>query len=209
MVGAGRVPAGQGATALGEARPGGARQGSFDMETSPMPEDERHRPFSVTIETTLLIERIKKMQPNEILTYQECNSLIDQDVQAEARHILQSARRICQREYQVVTDAERNVGIRRLTDIEITNSGLRTFSGLRRMAKRGMNRITSVSDFDALPDAEKVRHNANLSALALVRLVTRPKSVDRLMGAVNTSITGSLPIARTLELFRGPRKVDK
>lgn len=178
------------------------------METSPKPEEYRSKPFSVTIETTLLIERIKVMQPGEVLTYSECNKLIDQDVQAEARHILHSARRICQREYQIVTDAERNIGIRRLTDIELTNDGLRTFGAVRRLAKRGIDRITAVSDFDALPDTEKIRHNAAVSVLALVRSMSRPKSVDRIASAVNTAATGQLPIARTLELFRGPRKVD-
>jgi hypothetical protein len=167
----------------------------------------RSAPFSTSIETTLLVERIKKMKPSELIAYDELNQLIGQDVQGEARHILQSARRICQREYQVVTDAERNLGIKRATDIELTNSGLRLFTHIRRAAKRGIDRVTSVSDFNALPDAEKIRHNATVSALALVQAMTRPKSIDRIAGAVNTENTGQLPIARTLELFRGPKKV--
>jgi hypothetical protein len=167
----------------------------------------RSAPFSTSIETTLLVERIKKMKPSELVAYDELNQLIGQDVQGDARHILQSARHICQREYQIVTDAERNLGIKRATDIELTNSGLRLFTHIRRAAKRGIDRVTSVSDFNALPDAEKIRHNATVSALALVQAMTRPKSIDRIAGAVNTENTGQLPIARTLELFRGPRQV--
>jgi hypothetical protein len=180
------------------------------METKPITGEvqERRSPaFSVSIETTLLVERIKRMEQGELLSYRDCTKLIGQDVQGEARHILQSARRICQREYQVVTDAERNLGIKRMTDVELTNSGLQLFAGLRRAAKRGIDRVTSVSDFDALPDAEKIRHNATVSALAVVRHMAKPKSVDRIAGAVNTENTGQLPIARTLELFRGPKKV--
>ena len=125
----------------------------------------------------------------------------------EARHILQSARLICQREYQVVTDADRNVGIRRLTDVELTSGGIKIFAGLRRAAKRGLDRTTSISNWDGLPDEEKIRHNATISALAVIRVMARPKSVDRIAGAVNTENSGQLPIARTLELFRGPRKI--
>lgn len=163
--------------------------------------------FSTSIETTLLVDRIKHMQPGDLFTYSDCTQLIGQDVQAEARHILQSARRICQREYQIVTDAERNVGIRRATDIELTSSGYRIFSGLRRAAKRGIDRVTSVANFAALPDEEKIRHNATVSALAVIRVMAKPKSVDRIAGAVNTENTGQLPIARTLELFRGVKRV--
>ena len=94
-----------------------------------------------------------------------------------------------------------------MTDVEITSGGISIFTRLRRAAKRGIDRITSVSDFDALPDAEKIRHNATISALAIVRHMARPKSVDRIAGAVNTEHTGQLPIARTLELFRGPKKL--
>lgn len=180
------------------------------METQPTIgtiTEGRSAPFSVSIETTLLVERIKTMAQGDLVTYRDLTKLVGQDVQGEARHILQSARRICQREYQVVTDAERNVGIRRLTDVELTTSGLQVFAGLRRAAKRGIDRVTAVSDFNALPDEEKIRHNATVSALAVIRVMARPKSVDRIAAAVNTTNTGQLPIARTLELFRGPQKV--
>jgi hypothetical protein len=163
--------------------------------------------FSLNIETILLIERIKKMGQGDLVTYGELAELIGQDVQREARHTLLSARRICQREYQVVTDAERNIGIRRLTDVELTSSGLKIFSGLRRAAKRGIDRVTAVADFDTLPDEEKVRHNATISGLALIRMLSRPKSIDRIAAATNTTNTGQLPVGRTLELFRGPKVV--
>ena len=180
------------------------------METKPTTgEALEHRSpsFSVSIETTALIEAIKKMQAGDVLTYRDLTKLIGQNVQDEVRHILTSARRICQRDYQIVTDAVPNIGIRRLTDVEITTGGLQIFQRLRRAAKRGIDRITSVTDFDALPDAEKIRHNATISALAIVRHMAKPKSVDRIAGSVNTEHTGQLPIARSLELFRGPRNV--
>jgi hypothetical protein len=154
-----------------------------------------------------LVDHIKQMKPGDVFSYRECNKLIGQDVQGEARHILQSARRICQREYQVVTDAQANVGIRRATDVELTNSGLSIFSRMRRAARRGADRVLSVTDWDALPDAEKIRSNATVSALKLMEVMGRPRSVDRIAGAVNTEMTGQLPIARTLDLFRGLQKV--
>ena len=106
-----------------------------------------------------------------------------------------------------MTDAEVNLGVRRVTDVGLIHTATRSLSILRRAAKRGIDRITSVADFTALPDAEKIRHNATISALAVVRAMSRPKAVDRIAGAVNTENTGQLPIARTLELFHGPKRV--
>jgi hypothetical protein len=180
------------------------------METKPTVgevQQQRSPAFSVSIETTLLMERIKQMKQGELIGYRDLTKLIGQDVQGEARHILQSARRICQRDYQIVTDAEPKVGIKRRSDVELTTGGWQILARVRRAAKRGIDRITSVSDFAALPDAEKIRHNATVSALAIVRHMAKLKSVDRIAGAVNTENTGQLPIARTLELFRGPKKV--
>ena len=180
------------------------------METRPAFDAEiqqgRSPRFSTSIETTVLIERVKTMKPGDLIRYDELSRLIGQDVRGEARHILRSARHICQREYQVVTDADPAIGIRRLTDVELTHDGLRLFTRIRRAAKRGVDRVTSVTDFNALPDEEKIRHNATLSALFVINHMTKPRSIDRIAGSVNTENTGQLPIARTLELFRGPKK---
>jgi hypothetical protein len=178
------------------------------MKTQPVhPEDQRSPRFKTSIETGLLVDRIKRMQPGEVVTYKECNKLTGQDVQGDARHLLTSARHICQNNYQVVTDAVRGLGLRRASDIELTNSGLRIFTGLRRAAKRGVDRMTSIDKWHELPDEDKIRHNATVSGLQLIRTMSKPKNIDRIAGAVNTEVTGVLPIARTLELFRGPRKV--
>jgi hypothetical protein len=175
------------------------------METRSQVVEGRSYPFSRAIETTVLVDRIKRMSVGELIRYRELNELIGQDVQAEARHILHSARHICLREYKIVTDPLNNIGIRRATDVELTNSGLGIFGRMRRMARRGVDRVMAVADWDALPDAEKVRANATVSALKLMEVIGKPRSVDRIAGAVNTEMTGQLPIARTLELFGGKK----
>jgi hypothetical protein len=161
--------------------------------------------FTASLETRLLYERLRKMVVGETVTYRELTGIIGQDTQRGGRSALRSARHIAQRDNQIVLDAIQNVGLRRLSDRETVATAGQALNKVRRTAQRGIDRLTAVSDFDALPDADKAQHNASISALAVVKLMAKPKSVDRIAGAVNTTNTGQLPVARTLELFRGPR----
>lgn len=94
------------------------------------------------------------------------------------------------------------LGIARRDDSEAVQSGAATFRRARRLARRGVERLTAV-DFDALSPSDKALRNASLSAFALIKLMAKPKSLDRI-AAANTA-GGELPIARTLELFKGPK----
>lgn len=161
--------------------------------------------FTTSLETQLLIERLRQMEAGEVVNYNEFSDLISQNVQHEGYAVMKSARDICQRDYQIVTAPVYNVGIKRLTDPETIASGADVCTRVRRAAKRGIDRITAVSDFNSLSDADKLRHNATISGLALIRMLTRPRALDRIASAVNTAQTGQLPIARTLELFRDPK----
>lgn len=166
---------------------------------------QSQRKFTVSLETRLLYERLRKLKVGEVVTYGELTGIIGQDVQAAGRGALRSARHIAQRDHQIVLDAINNVGLKRLSDRETVASAGQTLNKVRRTAQRGIDRLAAVSDFDALQDEEKAQHNASMSALAVVKLMAKPKSVTRIAAAVNTSNTGQLPVARTLELFRGPK----
>jgi hypothetical protein len=163
--------------------------------------------FQCSIETKWLIDRGRRLQVGEVVTYEELSKLIGIDVREEGRGALRSARNILLRDEQIVLDSVPNVGLKRSSDSEIVQSAGAVFSKLRRGAQRGVQRLTAVADFDRLSDADKLAHNASVSALAVIKLMGKPKSVERIAASVNTANTGSLPIARTLELFHGPRPV--
>jgi hypothetical protein len=154
--------------------------------------------FQCSIETKWLIDRGRRLQVGEVVTYEELSKLIGIDVREEGRGALRSARNILLRDEQIVLDSVPNVGLKRSSDSEIVQSA---------GAQRGVQRLTAVADFDRLSDADKLAHNASVSALAVIKLMGKPKSVERIAASVNTANTGSLPIARTLELFHGPRPV--
>lgn len=158
--------------------------------------------FQASVETRLLYDRLRNLQVGEMVSYAELSEIVGQDTQGEGRGALNSARRLALRDHDIVTDAVKNVGIKRLSGSEVVQSATATFSRVRRLAQRGARRLAAARD-EGLSTEEKARRDASMSALAIVKLMGKPKSVDRI-AAANTS-GGELPMARTLELFRGPR----
>jgi hypothetical protein len=63
--------------------------------------------------------------------------------------------------------------------------------------------LASVLEFDALPNAEKVRHNATASVLGAIHAFSKPSAVARVAKRVNELTDGTLPVAKTIEMFAG------
>lgn len=165
----------------------------------------RSRPnFQASIETRLLYDRLRKLAVGEIVSYRELTEIISQDVQGDGRGALQTARRLALRDDAIVCDVVKNIGVKRLSDREVVQSGSHTFVRVRRLAQRGAERLAA-ADPSALSSDENARRFASMAALAVVKLMGKPKSVDKIAAANNVS--GELPVARTLELFRGLKPV--
>ncbi len=158
--------------------------------------------FRISPETRMLADRIASLEVGETITYKELSSLVGEDVQKSAGGALRAARRMCQRDKQIVTDPVTNVGIIRLSDNETVASGDSVMRKIRRAARRGIDRVSAVSRFDDLPNESKIRHNALMSGFGVVAAFMKPKSIKKIEGAVNTAQTGQLPIGRTLEVFQ-------
>jgi hypothetical protein len=172
--------------------------------------DANERPrFRVSIGTRTIYDRIARMTMGEVVTYREFSDLVNEDVTLDGRGTLNSARRMAQRDLQIVTDTVRKTGIKRLTDVEVVDASDASFGELRRAARRGIDRTTAITDFERLPNDKKIRHNAAVSALGVIAALSKPKEIRKLEGAVNTSQTGQLPIGRTLELLRRPMPVPE
>lgn len=167
------------------------------------PETINPRPrFKSSIETRELYDRLSKLAVGEMVTYEELSKLLGvKSVRASAAAALNYARHMAQRDHRIVTDAVWGVGIKRLSDSEAVAASSGTFSRIRRTAKRGIDRTTAV-EFDTLSNEDKIRHNAAVSGLGVLRYLSKPKEIKKLEAAVNASQTGQLPIGRTLELFR-------
>lgn len=169
------------------------------MEAAQHRDEDRAR-FSLSIEARLLYDRIRVMKAGETVTYGELSRIIDRDVQGECRGALRTARRLAQRDDDIVTDAVIGLGIKRLSDGEIVESGAGIFQRTRRLARRGVERLMA-PDYDALPPEQKLRRDASLAALSAIDLFAKPGSIRRITAA-NTTGPGVLSVDRTLELFQ-------
>jgi hypothetical protein len=155
--------------------------------------------FTLSVEAQLLIERGRKMQPGETVSYDEWNQLVGVDVRADGRHFMDTARRRLQ-DSNIVLAPVPNQGFRRLTDDETAKSGESSIHKISREARRAVKRITSIGDFSKLSPEAQREHNKSLTVFGTVRHFVQPKEINRLAAAVEQS-GKPLPLTQTLEHF--------
>lgn len=165
--------------------------------------DPKWPPFRITFATRALYERLITLREGETATYQDLAGVLGSDAPADWKtNALASARRIAERDDQVVVQAVPNIGIRRLTNSEASKSGhtfrCRAGSAMRRAQKRLRYAVV----YENLSPAEKIEHNAQLAVYGAVRLLAKPKAVQKAITAINTAGIDDLTIRETLNLFK-------
>lgn len=160
--------------------------------------------FRRTPATETLLSRLQKLDMGDVVTYGELSALIGDNVQTKGIGVLVSARRIAERDFQIVTDTINNIGLKRLTDQEAIKSGHRFRRKVRSAARRGVRRVNA-AHFGQLPDEYKLLRNMHLSVFGAIDMFTRRHSVEKLGSAVNITATGQLSIGETLALFNKAR----
>lgn len=148
----------------------------------------------ISSESLMLIKVLSAVTVGEIALYQQLSAAIGRNVQKEARGILATARRHMLKEQQAVFEAVRTVGLKRLTDGEIANSGGSILRSINRTTARGLIKLSSVKDFSSLTDHQKIRHNTTTSLLLVFHDISRNKGVQRIETAVAT-------LGKKLEVF--------
>lgn len=165
--------------------------------------------FRLSIEARLLRDFFRGLKDGETRAYVELSEIIGCDIRTSGRGALRTARDIVLREDGIVIDVVPNVGVKRVNDSEKIAGAVVVNGRIRNAARRSMARLQAVSDFDKLSEADKLTHNATASVMAAHDLMGKQRSIDKIVAAVNASATGQLPIAKTLELFRGPKVEEK
>lgn len=155
---------------------------------------------TISQDSLILADRLRKLATGEKCSYAELTVLIRRNVQTDARGCLDTARRILQREEQIIFAPIRGEGLKRLSDGEITHIGTETLQRINRASKRGVHKLTCVKDFNVLTNEEKVRHNAALSILGVFYEVSKSKGVKRIEAAVSV-IQKQLPLKDALQAF--------
>lgn len=154
----------------------------------------------LSVDTSLLVERLRKLAVNEVISWDDLSAVVSRDVRREAHSNLSSARRIAQRDYEIITACVRGEGLKRLDDSGIVSTADHSMSKIHREAKRGISRLSCVSDFDKLDNTTKIKMNAARAGLGVMSEITKTKNVAKLENAVEKS-NATLPIAETLKVF--------
>lgn len=153
----------------------------------------------MAIDTRLLVGLLSKADMGQQFSYEMLSQQLGRPIKGSCPNLM-SARRIVQRDFDMVFDTIHNQGIKRLNDAEIVALGDRLPGRIRRMARRSIKVVTKARD-EHLSNEQIVQRNATVSmAGVLVHMASRG-AVERLESAVRVN-AGELPVGKTLELFK-------
>ena len=154
----------------------------------------------LSVDTQVLAKLLRSAGPDELVTYAAMSIAIKRDVRVVARHLMESARRIVQREDGKVFECVFGEGLKLMTDSAKAGLGSHAAGRMRNISKRTLSKMATTS-FEALSNEDKVAHNTGISLLSALAQATRPKSIQRLSVAVGEA-QDKLPLASTLEMFK-------
>jgi hypothetical protein len=78
--------------------------------------------FKLSLDTQMLIEKLRELDYSASATYRELSELIGRNVQKEARHVLDSAVRYLAREESIFFSVMRTSGIQRVTESDYSKA---------------------------------------------------------------------------------------
>ena len=154
-----------------------------------------------SFETKALTERIRIMEPGELVSYEQFTKACGRDVRTVAMSSLQSAIRRALSLHEVCCECVRTVGYRRL----VGNSLIEAQSaGTRRIHNEAMRRVKKLRTavYDDLDAGNKNRMNALLSTYGMISHTTKTKSISLIENKM-ADMNKPLPIGQTMELFQG------
>lgn len=156
--------------------------------------------FEMSVDTKMVFDALRKVQVGEQITFAALSGLLGRHVGGGSPHV-QSALRSCEADGMIFGNI-RGVGYQRLSDEGIVNTVEHERKGLRRRARKIVHRLTSIGDFEALPNELKVRHNAAVSGFGAIAAMLAPAKMALLEQTVEKA-AAKLPLAKTLEAFKG------
>lgn len=151
---------------------------------------------------TQTIERLLLATPvTGVVEYTALSAAIGRNVQTDARHIMESARRRVLRSHRMVFEPVVNVGLKRLDDVGIVSLGPSYVGRIHNLSRRGAGKLAAVADFDALPNEAKIEHNTRLAQLGAMRYFTSSKTAKRLAAGIDKA-SKELPLRKCLNAMK-------
>lgn len=138
---------------------------------------------SLSVEARILYDHLITIPVGGEVSYAALSALIETSVQVSpGRGALNTARRMAERDNQIVFRPIRGAGLLRLNDVEIVDTGDDALASIRRKAKSAARTLTCV-DYLALPEQSKIRHNTTLAILAVQQSLAQEKTLLKLGAA--------------------------
>lgn len=154
--------------------------------------------FQRSADARFLIQKLKASEVGETITYADLAEAIGKS--QDALHgPLHTARRALLRDENMVFGTVRGKGVKRLSDLDIVAASASTTRHLKRTARRGVQTLSAVSDFSAMPREEQMRHSAAMSIFGAIAEMTTEKAIAKIEAKVEKH---ALPFAQTLEAFK-------
>jgi len=118
-----------------------------------------------SVEAIELSKVLMATTEGDVITYTEMNVIAKCDVQVR-NYVLQTARRIAQREKRIVFGTIIGIGIKRLSDEEIPEEGVSAIKRSRRVAQNGMKKM-NCADIAKMTPETKIRAITTKTLLGL------------------------------------------
>ena len=159
---------------------------------------ERH------IYTQELIKVLQTVKAEDTISYDKLTSTIGMNVrpQHEGYAYQHSARRILEREQDIVFEVIQTVGLRRLTPEEVaTGTGSVYLKGKKSLIRRSKCRIRTVDDhYDELSPDAQMRVTAHRTILAFDNELSKPKNILKITDRIKEE-NKLIGFRNTIKLF--------
>lgn len=166
-----------------------------------MSKDEKKAIPEMSIDTRLLVDKLKSVKIGDTASYDQLTAVIGRDIRSKQGYArLQSARRHCLKTLGIVFATVSKEGLRRCDDSQIVGVAEHFVHRAHRIAKRGIDTL-ACADFDKLDNGRRIELNAIASGLGVIHHITSHSSQKKLMQSTQ-SAGDKLPLAKTLEVFK-------
>ena len=160
-------------------------------------------PFAIAADTKILINVIEKAlikDEKEMITYAEMSAAIGgRNVQADAKGLLQTAKKHIQRDNRVLLCTVKNEGL--ILSTKYNGALADVASRMRRMKRRKCSIVQNAIADKELPPHEMLELMGRLSSLECTDLFTKPNLPKKLCEHIEKQGPKELPTAETMRLF--------
>jgi hypothetical protein len=155
----------------------------------------------LSVDTQTLERLLLTAETGSVVEYATMSAAIGRNVQTDARHIMESARRRVLRSHRMVFEPVIDVGLKRLDDEGIVSLGPAYVGRIHNMSRKAAQKLTAVQDFDALPNDLKIEHNVRLAQLGAVRHMSSSRAEKKLTGKIQDTAK-TLPLRQCLDAMK-------